>query len=272
MAKTLRAALGAKGLKITISQSLELIAKLFGMADWNTLAAAIRQEALTPPENASPRRFRQPDGLQLFSRERELTLHRAMAFADQRHHEYTTLEHLLLALIDDATAAAVMNACKVDLGALKESLTSHIDNELKTLVTDDGRDAAPTPTLQRVVQRAAVHAQSQGRDAVTTADLLVAMFDETESHAVWLLGGQKMTQQDAAKVILLGKGSGDAVAGRRRHGGSPVTPEPDEVGKRSVEQGIVRQSFSHGRTKPVVVEKVKRRTARTGGKTGKNTK
>jgi len=203
-----------------------------------------------------------------FSRELELTLHRALACANQRDHEYATLEHLLLALIDDADAAAVMKSCRVDLGALNESLTSYIDNELKTLVIDDGRDTTPTPTFQRVVQRAALHAQGQDRDAVTTVDVLMAMFDEIESHAVWLLGEQEMTQQDAAKVILHGKGSGDAVASRRRHRGSPVTPEADEMGKRSIGRGIVRQSFSHRRTKPVVVEKVKPRD----GKTGKNAK
>jgi hypothetical protein len=207
MAQTLRAALAAKGLKITISQSLELIAKVFGVADWNTVAAAIR-EALTPRENASPRRFRQPNGLQSFSRELELTLHRALACANRRDHEYTTLEHLLLALIDDADAAAVMKACKADLGALKENLTRYIDNELKTLVIDDGCDTTPTPALQRVVQRAVLHAQGQDR-AVTSGDLLMAMFDETESHAASLLGEQEMTQQDAANVIFHGKGSGD---------------------------------------------------------------
>jgi hypothetical protein len=109
MARTLRSALAAKGLKITVSQSLELIAELFGADDWNTLAAAIRREEPTPRERASPDHFRQPT-TQSFSRELELSLHRTLGHADQRNHEYATLEHLLLALIDDPDASAVMTA------------------------------------------------------------------------------------------------------------------------------------------------------------------
>jgi hypothetical protein len=211
MAHTLRAALAAKGFKITISQSLELIAEAFGVADWNTLAAAIRREALAPRENGSPRPLptvaRPP--APAFSRELELAFQRALAYANQREQEYATLEHLLLALIDEVHAAAAMKACKVDLGALKEKLVSYIDNDLKSLVNDDDRDSRPTAAFQRVVQRAMLQAQGLGRDT-TGADLLVAMFAETESHAVWLLGEQDMTQQDAANFILhaIVKGSG----------------------------------------------------------------
>jgi Glyoxalase superfamily protein/Clp amino terminal domain, pathogenicity island component len=114
MARTLRAALAAKGLKITISQSLELIAELFGVADWNTLAAAIRGDRTVPRDDASPspppRAETVSGGGILFSRALELTLHRALACANQRYHEYATLEHLLLALTDEADASAVMMA------------------------------------------------------------------------------------------------------------------------------------------------------------------
>jgi hypothetical protein len=202
MARTLRASLATKGFKITIGQSLELIAEAFGVADWNTLAAVIRQEAGTsrhkesrlPPASAwraSP----------AFSSALDSTLHRAVAYANERDHEYTTLEHLLLAVFDDADASAVMEVCKVDLGALKEDLVSYIDGELKALVIADGRDSRPTPSFQRVVQRAALSAQIQGRDP-TGADLLVAIFDERESHAAWFLSSQDMTQQDAANSTL----------------------------------------------------------------------
>jgi Glyoxalase superfamily protein/Clp amino terminal domain, pathogenicity island component/Bacterial translation initiation factor IF-2 associated region len=273
MAHTLRAALAAKGFKITIGQSLELIAEIFGVADWNTLAAASRQAAQTPGENGSPRPPAAAEWApaHTFSRELELTLHRALVYANERAHEYATLEHLLLALIDDADASAVMKACKVDLGALKQDLTGYVANELKTLVTDGNDDARPTAAFQRVVQRAVLHIGDLDRD-VTGRDLLVAMFAETESPAVWFLGEREMTRQDAANVILhrIKKGGGDAVVGRRRRH-SPSTPEADEMGKRSVEQGVVRQSFSHARTKPVVVEKVKRRTAAPmQGKTAKD--
>jgi hypothetical protein len=153
MARTLRSALAARGLKITVSQSLELIAELFGVDGWNTLAAAIRREGPTPRKDASPDRFR-PPMTRRYSRELELTLHRTLGHADQRNHEYATLEHLLFALIDDADASAVMKDCKADLGPLKESVANYIDNELETLVTEDDRGPTPTAAFQRVVQRA----------------------------------------------------------------------------------------------------------------------
>jgi hypothetical protein len=177
MAHTLRAALAAQGLKITISQSLELIAQAFGVADWNTLAAAIRRETPaprdTPPPPPPP--LPTPDGVPVFSRDLELTLHRALTYANERKHEYATLEHLLLALIDDVDAAAVMEVCKVDLGALRTGLAFYVDTELQTLVTGDGRDATPTAAFQRVVQRAVLHVRDLGRN-ITGADLLVAIF------------------------------------------------------------------------------------------------
>jgi len=277
MARTLRAALAAKGLKITISQSLELIAQAFGVADWNTLAAAIRQEAPAPRNDASssppPIAERVLGPGPHFSRELESTLHRALADANHRERDYATLEHLLLALIDDLDASAVMKACNVDLGALKKNLANYVDNELRGLANSDGDDARPTSAFQRVIQRAVIHIQSSGREEVTGANVLVAMFAETESPAVRVLGEQDMTRQDAVNFIVHGivKGSGDAVGRRHRQRRSPITPEADERGQRGVEPGDVRQSFSHGRTKPVVVQKVKRRTvAPTGGKTGKN--
>jgi Glyoxalase superfamily protein/Clp amino terminal domain, pathogenicity island component len=203
MARTLRAALATKGIKITVSQSLELIAEAFGMADWNTLAAVIRQEAGTPRPRgvvaAAGEQGRAPSPA--FSSALNSMLHRAVAYASERDHEYATLEHLLLALIDDAGASAVMELCKVDLDALREDLVSYIGGELNTLVTTDGRDSRPTPGFQRVVERAALSAQIQGRDP-TGADLLVAIFDERESHAAWFLSNQDMTQQDAANSVL----------------------------------------------------------------------
>jgi ATP-dependent Clp protease ATP-binding subunit ClpA len=112
----------------------------------------------------------------------------------QRKHQYTTLEHLLLALIDDVDASLVMKACKVDLGALKEKLTNYIDSDLKTLVIDDGREPTHTAGFQRVLQRAGHYAKGRGRPNRTGAELLVAIFAETESPAARLLGEQDMTQ------------------------------------------------------------------------------
>jgi hypothetical protein len=214
MAHTLRAALAAKGLKITISQSLELIAEMFGVADWNTLAAAIRAEALASRKNASPLPAPTAEVVpgSRFSAELESTLHRAFASARKRKHEYTTLEHLLLALTDDADASAAMKACHADLGALKDGLTSYVDNELKKLELGDGSESKPTAAFQRVTQRAVLHVQGLGRDTVTGAQFLLAIFAERESPAARLLGEQGVTRLDAANFIAhgIGKGSGDA--------------------------------------------------------------
>jgi ATP-dependent Clp protease ATP-binding subunit ClpA len=138
-------------------------------------------------------------------------MHRALAHAIQRKHRYETLEHLLLALIDDVDASAVMKACNVDLAALKERLTDYIDDDLKTMVIDDGAEPKQSAGFQRVVQRAAHYAEGRGRPARTGAELLVAIFAETESPAARLLGEQHMTRQDAVNFVIHGiaKGADD---------------------------------------------------------------
>src|SRR5437870_3613069 len=100
-----------------------------------------------------------------FSRSLEQSLHRALALANERHHEYATLEHLLLALIEDQDAAAVMRACNVDLDKLRRSLVAYLESELDNLVTDGAEDSKPTAGSQRVIQRAVIHAPSCGREA-----------------------------------------------------------------------------------------------------------
>ncbi len=139
-----------------------------------------------------------------FSRSLEEGLHRALALANDRNHEYATLEHLLLALLDDQDAAAVMRACNVDLGLLRQQLTNYIDNDLSSLVVDDGEDSKPTAGFQRVIQRAVIHVQSSGREEVTGANVLVAMFAERESHAAYFLQEQDMTRYDAVNYISHG--------------------------------------------------------------------
>jgi ATP-dependent Clp protease ATP-binding subunit ClpA len=139
-----------------------------------------------------------------FSRSLEKALHRALAIANERSHEYATLEHLLLALVDDKDAAAVMRACSVDLDVLRHNLESYIDNELANLITDDGKDSKPTAGFQRVIQRAVIHVQSSGRDEVTGANVLVAIFAERESHAAYFLQEQDMTRYDAVNYISHG--------------------------------------------------------------------
>jgi ATP-dependent Clp protease ATP-binding subunit ClpA len=139
-----------------------------------------------------------------FSRPLEETLHRAVAYANERRHEYATLEHLLLSLIDDPDASVVMGACNVDLAALKVALTLYVDNDLAALTTPDGDDAKPTAGFQRVIQRAVIHVQSSGREEVSGANVLVAIFSERESHAAYFLQEQDMTRYDAVNYIAHG--------------------------------------------------------------------
>jgi hypothetical protein len=154
-------------LKITNSQSLELIAKAFGVADWNTLAATIRGEVSTPhTEAATPSPASIDAGIRprvpRFSSELERTLQRALAHGDARKHQYTTCEHLLLALTDDPNASKVMQGCRVDLTALKKGLTEYIDNDLRSIVVETGASiggSRPTTAFQRVMQRAEAHAE-----------------------------------------------------------------------------------------------------------------
>ncbi|WP_113155129.1 ATP-dependent Clp protease ATP-binding subunit ClpA [Nitratireductor sp. OM-1] len=161
-----------------------------------------------------------------FSQGLERALHQALTFANERHHEYATLEHLLLALIDDTDAAAVMRACNVDLDALKGTVVKYIDSELDNLVTGYDEDSKPTAGFQRVIQRAVIHVQSSGREEVSGANVLVAIFAERESHAAYFLQEQQMTRYDAVNYISHG------IA--KRPGGSeartPRGAEDDDAG------------------------------------------
>ncbi|MEQ8964270.1 MAG: ATP-dependent Clp protease ATP-binding subunit ClpA [Azospirillaceae bacterium] len=140
----------------------------------------------------------------MLSRNLEQTLHRALGFANDRRHEYATLEHLLLALTEDQDAVAVLRACGVDLDRLRNDLSTYLDNELSNLITTRLEDAKPTAGFQRVLQRAAIHVQSSGREEVTGANVLVALFSERESHAVYYLQEQDMTRFDAVNYISHG--------------------------------------------------------------------
>src|SRR5580704_15417197 len=140
----------------------------------------------------------------MLSRNLEQTLHRALSLASERRHEYATLEHLLLGLAEDTDSATVLKACGVDLDKLRSDLTEFLDKDLAGLATDRPGDPKPTAGFQRVVQRAAIHVQSSGRDEVTGANVLVALFSERESHAVYFLQMQDMTRLDAVNFISHG--------------------------------------------------------------------
>ncbi|GAN53010.1 ATP-dependent Clp protease ATP-binding subunit ClpA [Tanticharoenia sakaeratensis] len=140
----------------------------------------------------------------MLSRTLEQTLHRALTMAGERRHEYATLEHLLLALTEDSDATTVFKACGVDLDKLRADLTDFLDKDLAGLAADRPNEPKPTAAFQRVIQRAAIHVQSTGRDEVTGANVLVALFAERESHAVYFLQLQDMTRLDAVNFISHG--------------------------------------------------------------------
>ncbi|WP_373946137.1 ATP-dependent Clp protease ATP-binding subunit ClpA [Paracoccus marcusii] len=140
-----------------------------------------------------------------FSTSLEQAIHQALALANEHRHELATLEHLLLALTEEPDAVKVMRACNVDLEDLRKTLVDFIEDDLSTLITDvEGSEAVPTAAFQRVIQRAAIHVQSSGRQEVTGANVLVAIFAERESNAAFFLQEMDMTRYDAVNFIAHG--------------------------------------------------------------------
>src|SRR6201995_3432720 len=176
---------------------------------------------------------RSSESMPSLSRSLEQALHRAKKLATDRHHEYATLEHLLLALMDDADAGQVMKACNVDVEALREAVQKYVDEELTTLVIEDGEEAKPTTGFQRVVTRAVLHVQNSGRDEVTGANILVALFTERESHAVYFLQEQNMTRLDAVSYISHGIAKRPGISQQKPVKGA----DEEEEGEKVVKQG-----------------------------------
>jgi ATP-dependent Clp protease ATP-binding subunit ClpA len=168
----------------------------------------------------------------MLSRNLEQTLHRALSLASERRHEYATLEHLLLGLAEDTDAATVLRACGVDLDKLRSDLSEFLDKDLAGLATDRAGDPKPTAGFQRVVQRAAIHVQSSGRDEVSGANVLVALFSERESHAVYFLQLQDMTRLDAVNFISHGIAKAPGRSAQRPVQGSGSQPETHQEQER----------------------------------------
>ena len=169
-----------------------------------------------------------------FSTTLEQSIHSALALANARKHELATLEHLLLALIDEPDAARVMKACSVDLAELRKTLEDFIEDDLSTLVTEvEGSEAVPTAAFQRVIQRAAIHVQSSGRTEVTGANVLVAIFAERESNAAYFLQDQDMTRYDAVNFIAHGVAKDPAFGESRPVSGAPTLDEDAEAAEDS---------------------------------------
>jgi ATP-dependent Clp protease ATP-binding subunit ClpA len=178
-----------------------------------------------------------------FAESLEGTLHNALKHAGDRAHEYATLEHLLLALIDDADAAKVMQACGVDLGELSDIIITYLDTELESLRVEGKVDPSPTSGFQRVVQRAILHVQSSGKDVVTGANVLVALFSERESYAVYFLQQQDMSRLDAVSYISHGIGKDGKLAEPRPvTGAEQKSEEPEDAkAKKDKKEGALDQ-------------------------------
>ena len=166
-----------------------------------------------------------------FAESLETTLHNALKHAGDRAHEYATLEHLLLALIEDADAAKVMQACGVDLGELSDIIITYLDTELESLRVEGKVDPSPTSGFQRVVQRAILHVQSSGKDVVTGANVLVALFSERESYAVYFLQQQDMSRLDAVSFISHGIGKDGKLSEPRSGADAELKNEEPEDAK-----------------------------------------
>ncbi len=173
-----------------------------------------------------------------FSESLEKTLHNALKAASERHHEYATLEHLLYALIDDDHAAEVMRACGVATDDLQSAVVHYLDTELDSLKVEGHSDPSPTSGFQRVVQRAILHVQSSGKDEVTGANVLVALFSERESYAVYFLQQQDLTRLDAVSYLSHGVGKGGKPSPQAEPEEKEETKDKDSGGKSKKETAL----------------------------------
>ena len=185
----------------------------------------------------------------------EQVLEKSLTAASDRGHEYATLEHLLLSLLDDQDARDVMDACKVDIDALRADLLQYVDDELSSLIVDssDGR-VQPTAAFQRVVQRAILHVESSGRDEVTGANVLVSIFSERESHAAYFLQEQDMTRYDAVNYISHGVSKRPGNERQQAPRGSEQNELPAKAGDEALEAYCVNlnQKAKDGKIDPLI--------------------
>ncbi|WP_138379670.1 ATP-dependent Clp protease ATP-binding subunit ClpA [Luteithermobacter gelatinilyticus] len=189
-----------------------------------------------------------------FSPNLEHTLHRAIGEANKRQHEFATLEHLLLGLLDDQDAVAVLRACDVNIPQLRAEIKAYLDVELQNIKTDRGVEASPTAGFQRVIQRAILHVQSSGREEVTGANVLVGLFSERESHAVYFLQQHDMTRLDAVSYISHGLAKSAAYSDPRSPHGQEEVEETEEQGDTALDKYCVNLNHKarQGRIDPLI--------------------
>ena len=140
----------------------------------------------------------------MLSKELEHTLNQAFKEAREKRHEFMTVEHLLLALLDNAAAIKVFKACGGDIERVRTDVSSYLDESTPTLAPKDERETQPTLGFQRVLQRSVFHVQSSGKKEVSGANVLVAIFGERESQAVYILNRQNITRLDVVNYISHG--------------------------------------------------------------------
>ena len=212
----LREFLAANGISLKQTHAYEALAQTLGYANWNTLQALLNTSA-APENEASPAEKRManlPPSLRAEIQDHQdmirksnptpslqQSIRRGVSLANEHHHEFATVEHLLLSLTEDQDAANVIKGCGVDITQLRKELTDHIDSELKHLVTDVPDAAKPTSNFQHVVQRAILHVFQSGGKEVTGANVVVALFTEVESYAVRILNQHGMIRDDAITFI-----------------------------------------------------------------------
>lgn len=177
----------------------------------------------------------------MLSKNLEQTLHRALAIATTKRHEFATLEHLLFALTEDQDAMAVLRSCGIELDDLRQQLEQYLEEEISYLVNHQIEESKPTTAFQRVLQRAAIHVQSSGREEVTGANVLVALFSERESHAVYFLQEQDMTRFDAVNYISHGiaKVAGSEPSASPTPRGAEDDQEENATGKEALDKYCV---------------------------------
>ncbi|WP_158014340.1 Clp protease N-terminal domain-containing protein, partial [Thauera phenolivorans] len=188
----------------------------------------------------------------MIAQELEVSLHMAFVEARQKRHEFITVEHLLLALLDNPTAAEVLRACAVNLDELRRELTNFIDEHTPKVEGGEEIDTQPTLGFQRVIQRAILHVQSSGKKEVTGANVLVAIFGEKDSHAVYFLQRQNVSRLDVVNFISHG------IAKNQQAGGQPQGRDGEQAGDEQDEKqaGGPLESYTQNLNQQALVGKI----------------
>src|SRR5215212_6109270 len=184
----------------------------------------------------------------MIAQELEVSLHMAFVEARQKRHEFITVEHLLLALLDNPTAAEVLRACGANMDELRKNLTQHIAEQTPRIAADREVDTQPTLGFQRVIQRAILHVQSSGKKEVTGANVLVAIYGEKDSHAVYFLQRRNVSRLDVTNFISHGISKNPQPAGKGE--------ESPETEGEAQEKGGSLESFAQNLNQLALIGKI----------------